>query len=261
MSVYDLYFAFGKPGTYTLDHTEGSCSQRMPIRFHEWTAKRPAQAIKNLACDAYDNIFMVWTPDNRSLVCKFHLDPTFYLPLQEFLSNEGSVHCRVQFGPQVGEYFVTSERTGRCQWVSPQLDKDMSNETARFKMCSLGIHDTYVAIFTDGSANWSLGDEYPGLLKILKYVWQGDLVFVALNPYRANEFFVALADGIVHIRASALVEKHVLDVLDQYPNLTVVTSDVIKYSRTLSGDQGLPTKSRTKDFLKFIATNVAGGEI
>lgn len=43
-------------------------------------------------------------------------------------------------------------------------------------MCSLGIYDTYVAIFTDGSAKWSLGDEYPGLLKILRRVRQGDLV-------------------------------------------------------------------------------------
>ncbi|KAJ5911479.1 uncharacterized protein N7473_000782 [Penicillium subrubescens] len=260
MSVYDLYFAFGKPGTYTLDHTGGHCSQRMPLRYHEWTAKRPIKAIKNLACDAHDNIFMVWTPDNRSLVCKSHLDPIYH-PLQTFLSKEGVVNCRVQFGPSIGEYFVTSERTGRCQWVSPQLDKDMTNETARFKMCSLGIYDSYVAIFTDGSAKWSLGEDYPGLLRILRRVRQGDLVFVALNPYRANEFFVALADGIVHIRASALVEKHVLDILGQYPNLTVVTSDVIKCSRSVSGDQGLPTKYRTKDFMKFIAKNVAGGVI
>lgn len=167
----------------------------MPIRYHEWTAKRPIKAIKNLACDAHDNIFMVWTPDNRSLgnfhspasaiqeikvanltfqVCKSHLD-RIYLLLQKFLSKEGAVNCRVQFGPRIGEYFVTSERTGRCQWVSPQLDKNMINETARFKMCSLGIYDTYVAIFTDGSAKWSLGEEYPGLLKILRYVRQGDL--------------------------------------------------------------------------------------
>lgn len=85
--------------------------------------------------------------------------------------------------------------------------------------------------------------------------------FAALNPYRANEFFVALADGIVHIRASALVEKHVLDVLAQYPRLTVVTSDVIRHNRTVSNDQGLPTTSRTKEFLKFVAKNAAGGVI
>ncbi|OOQ84805.1 hypothetical protein PEBR_28936 [Penicillium brasilianum] len=183
-----------------------------------------------------------------------------YLPLQRFCT-KGDVNCRVQFGPILGEYFVTSERTGRCQWVSRQLDRDMSTETGRFKLCSLGVDDTYVAIFTDGSVKWSLGDEYPVLLKILKRVRQGDLVFAALNPYRANEFFVALADGIVHIRASALVEKHVLDVLAQYPNLMVVTSDVIKYTRTISGDQGFLTKSRTKDVVKFIAKNVAGGVI
>lgn len=176
-----------------------------------------------------------------------------------------------------------SEKTGRCQWVSPQLNRDMINETGRFKMCSLGIYDTYVAIYTDGSAKWSLGDEYPGLLKILRHVRQGDLVvcvpllpsssllgecqrtdklqFAALNRYRGNEFFVALADGIVHIRASALVEKHVLDILAQYPSLTVVTSDVIRYNRTVSGDQGLPAKSRTKGFLKSMAKDVAGGVI
>lgn len=86
------------------------------------------------------------------------------------------MYCRVHFGPVVGEYFVTSEKTGRCQWVSRQLDRDMIDETGRFKMCSLGIYDTYVAIFADGSAKWSLGEEYPALLKILKRVRQGDLV-------------------------------------------------------------------------------------
>lgn len=99
----------------------------------------------------------------------------------------------------------------------------------------------------------SLEETSEGLTMLIK--------FAALNPYRANEFFVALADGIVHIRASALVEKHVLDVLAQYPGLTVVTSDVIRYNRTVSGDQGLPTKSRTKEFLKFVAKNAAGGVI
>lgn len=58
----------------------------------------------------------------------------------------------------------------------------MINETGRFKMCSLGIYDTYVAIFADGSAKWSLGVEYPALLKILKGVRQGDLV-VCLHSF------------------------------------------------------------------------------
>ena len=82
----------------------------------------------------------------------------------------------------VGEYFVSSEKTGKCQWISPQLDRDMVNETGRLKMCSLGIYDTYVAIFADGSAKWSLGDEYPGLLKILRRIQQGDLAVCIGSP-------------------------------------------------------------------------------
>ncbi|KAJ5678995.1 hypothetical protein N7462_007239 [Penicillium macrosclerotiorum] len=152
-----------------------------------------------------------------------------------------------------------SEKTGNRQWISDRLDKDFEYETQRFKLCSLGINGTYVAIFTDGGARWSLDEEYPDLLKILKRIRQGDLVFAALNPYRANEFFVALADGIVHIRASALVESHVLGILEQYPNLTVVTSDIVKHSQHSS--QGFPPKSRRKEFVKFIAKNVAGGVI
>jgi hypothetical protein len=119
--------------------------------------------------------------DSNPQVCKSHLDP-IYLPLQRFLTKEGDVNCRVQFGPVVGEYFVSSEKTGKCQWISQQLDRDMVNETGRFKMCSLGIYDTYVAIFADGSAKWSLGDEYPGLLKILKRIQQGDLVVCFRSP-------------------------------------------------------------------------------
>jgi len=86
--------------------------------------------------------------------------------------------------------------------------------------------------------------------------------FVALNPYRRNEFFIALADGIVHIRASALAERHVLDVLRDYSNIQVKTSSVTRRKQSLASKLGFSSsQDETKEFTKFIMKEVAGGII
>jgi hypothetical protein len=85
--------------------------------------------------------------------------------------------------------------------------------------------------------------------------------FVAMNPHRRNEFFVALANNTVHIRASAVCVEDVVDVLSRYDELTVISSEVVPSSRQVSTQRGIAglRNSSRREFLRQIATSAIGG--
>jgi hypothetical protein len=66
---------------------------------------------------------------------------------------------------------------------------------------------------------------------------------------------------VVHIRASALAERDVLNILSDYPSIQVITSSVTKSSKSLSAKLGLGSSARTKEFTKFMAKQVASGVV
>lgn len=78
-----------------------------------------------------------------------------------------------------------------------------------------------------------------------------------MNPYRGNEYFVVLANQEVHIRASAVVERDVVKVLEAYPSLEVISSTVVKRNTTISTSVGLPKQTRRSEFLQGITRSVA----
>jgi hypothetical protein len=83
--------------------------------------------------------------------------------------------------------------------------------------------------------------------------------FVAMNPYRRDEYFVVLANGQVHIKASAVLERDVETILGDYPNLEVITSTVVRRNTEVSSTSGLPPQARRKEFLKAIGASVGNG--
>ncbi|OQE27490.1 hypothetical protein PENSTE_c004G00073 [Penicillium steckii] len=264
MSVYDLYFAFGKPGTYLLDHTKECCDQRLPRSYYEWVDDHPIYTVKSLAVNANDTIFMAWDDAddgswgayNRGLARDYPI-------LYDFLQGEGLEKCRVAFGPDPGDFVAINPETGSGKYVHSALSEHRVLKTSRrVKHCSLGQDDAYVVVWADGGVTWACATGYPELSDILGDTRQGDVVFVALNPYRRNEFFIALADGIVHIRASALAEKHVLNVLRDYSNIQVKTSSVTHRKQSLASRLGFSSsRDETKEFTQFIMKEVAGGII
>ena len=80
-----------------------------------------------------------------------------------------------------------------------------------------------------------------------------------MNPHRKNEFFVALADGKVHIRASAICEEDIVKVLSDYSELQVISSEVSNFSHKVTVDSGVPQQYRKRQFLQGIANSVVGG--
>ncbi|CAI7572260.1 unnamed protein product [Penicillium pancosmium] len=263
MSVYDLFFAFRKPGTYFLDHTKDTCEQRLPKSYYEWTETRPIQTVNSFAANANDTLFMCWEDrDGRGQGGYNRGLKRDYPALYEFVEEHGKRKCRVAFGPDPGDFVVFLPETGKAKWKHTGISESrVLKGKRRVKHCSLGQNDAYVVLWADGAVTWAVDHNYPELEKILQNTKQGDVVFVCLNPYRSNEFFIALADGVVHIRASALAERHVLDILSDYSSIQVITSNVTKSSQSLSSKLGLSSSTRTKEFTKFIAKEVAGGII
>lgn len=82
---------------------------------------------------------------------------------------------------------------------------------------------------------------------------------VAMNPHRQNEYFIALADGRVHIRASAICEADVVHILSAYDQLEVISSDVSSFSHHVTSQPAIPQRARKRAFLQGLAQNVGGG--
>ena len=78
-----------------------------------------------------------------------------------------------------------------------------------------------------------------------------------MTQYRGDEYFVVLANQEVHVRASAVVERDVVEVLEAYLKLEVISSIVVKRDTTISTNVGLPKQARRSEFLQGIAGTVA----
>jgi len=75
-----------------------------------------------------------------------------------------------------------------------------------------------------------------------------------------DEYFVMLADGQVHIKASAILERHIQTVFADKPELQVITSAVARHNTQVSRTTvAIPQHARRNEFLKGIATSVGEG--
>ncbi|KAK7972552.1 hypothetical protein PG988_006686 [Apiospora saccharicola] len=142
---------------------------------------------------------------------------------------------------------------GKLDHIKERLD------STRVRSADYGLGDAHVVVFNDGACCWDLLDQYPDLEELLEEQNNGDVIFVAMNPYRGNEYFVVLANVEVHIRASAIVERDVVNVLEAYPNMEVISSTLVTRDTTVGTQVGLPKQARRREFLRGIATSVAGG--
>lgn len=62
---------------------------------------------------------------------------------------------------------------------------------------ALGVHGSYVAVYTTGQVQWDLKGAYDRLDGYLDKVTPGELLYVSLSPYQENRFFAAYSDASV----------------------------------------------------------------
>ena len=123
-----------------------------------------------------------------------------YRKLHDWLDSKQLKDTSVSIGPK-GSYFA------RCgsSWISHGLPKDLQKKLDRNKddftpiHVALGLHGSWIVLWSDGDLSWNLRSSYPGLAggESLKG-GVGQVTFVALNPYDEDNYFI-MGDNGCHL--------------------------------------------------------------
>ncbi|EKJ79250.1 hypothetical protein FPSE_00561 [Fusarium pseudograminearum CS3096] len=221
--------------------------------------KNPVQEVQSLALDANDNYFLRWTDESDSSWYSYIGLKTHYPSLVEFFDEHDEHTSTVTFGSTIGDFFVFNQKTWQYEGRGLNLPDWLSEDNRQIKQVALGMNGAHCILFTNGEWTVACENNYPELYDILNDHERGDVVFVAMNPNRKNEFFLALADNTIHVQASAICEADIVDVLSAYEELEIITSHVSNFSHNLTEKPKLPQSARKGAFLKGIATSVGKG--
>ncbi|KPI40290.1 uncharacterized protein AB675_7587 [Cyphellophora attinorum] len=267
MSVYQLCFIFGGIGVYVLDHPKRLT--RICGDLGAFLEAPELESIVSLAMNASSDWFCVYTGTDKrgNTVTRSRTSKGFgSRDIRQFLKKNGRRNCKAAFGSSPDEWLLYSSDDWMTSVAVSQTNEQLNealhtvDDTGQtIKSVSLGINQSYVVLCTDGDYYYKVKMGYPELWDILDKSERGDVVYVALNPYRRNEFFVALANNQVHIRASALCEAHVVEVLSDYPQLDVITTELSNFSNNVAPTPQIPQTHRRKEYLQGIAKAAGGG--
>lgn len=103
-------------------------------------------------------------------------------------------------GPK-GSYFTTTKDGPVYRDIPTQLHEKIQSEAVKAvkpRQVSLGQHDSYICLWDDETISYSLNLAYTGLAsKIQEYIDNDSKppVFVAMNPYDNNSWFLVGEDG------------------------------------------------------------------
>lgn len=101
----------------------------------------------------------------------------------------------VSIGPK-GGYFARVGSSHISYALPADLETSIKESDSPPATVALGIKGAWVAIFEDGSREWNLRDAYSDLANGGKLVDKTNRpVFVALNPYRENSYFMVSENG------------------------------------------------------------------
>ncbi|KAF2438395.1 hypothetical protein P171DRAFT_526079 [Karstenula rhodostoma CBS 690.94] len=130
-------------------------------------------------------------------VDNFVISREAYKRLHDWVDQKQLKDTSVSIGPK-GSYFA------RCgeSWISHGLPKDLMTKLDRNKekftpiQVALGLHGSWIVLWSDGDLSYDLRSSYHGLGESDALTGAvGQVLFVALNPYEENGYFVAGKDG------------------------------------------------------------------
>ncbi|KAJ9609645.1 hypothetical protein H2200_005973 [Cladophialophora chaetospira] len=265
MSVYQLFFVFGKTGTYLLDHPQGCVRRNCPQELVAKLDSLRIQQIESLALDANGNFFLRGTDNAGRIWCYRGGEAVgTYATLEDIAYKNGALtphEIRATYGSAIGHVAAWSGN-GSWRWFSHDnigIPDWVMKDPRHIKQVALGLDRSWFVLWTDGHCDYACGNSYPELYHSLQNQRRGDVVFVAMKPHRENEYFIALADGRVHIRASAICEADVVHILSTYDQLEVISSEVSNFSHRVVSQPSIPQRARKREFLNGLVQNVGGG--
>lgn len=112
---------------------------------------------------------------------------------------------------------------------------------------AFGVEDSFVFVYGDGHVDWDLKSSYNALDKVLlqRLTKPKELLFVALNPFAADQFFCAFSDhSVTYSFPSGEVWKEVdefissgtsLRVISDSPTLRSLANPVVDSTSSMSG--------------------------
>ncbi|KAJ4356780.1 uncharacterized protein N0V89_004816 [Didymosphaeria variabile] len=120
-----------------------------------------------------------------------------YNYLHEWLDKQQLEDTSLSIGPK-GSYFARCGST----WISHGLPKDLMTKLERNKdeftpvHVALGLHGSWVVLWSDGDLSWKLKNSYPGLAQSDALTGGvGQVLFVALSPFEEDGYFIAGENG------------------------------------------------------------------
>ncbi|KAJ4290523.1 hypothetical protein N0V90_010740 [Kalmusia sp. IMI 367209] len=153
--------------------------------------------------DGYNVINLDFGALSSSLVVKSR---EAYKKLHSWLDSKQLRDTCLSIGPK-GSYFA------RCgsSWIAHALPKDLmdvlereGDRTERSPITvALGIYGSWIVLWSDGETSYNLRHAYPSLASgDLLNGKTGQVVFVALNPYQEDRFFVTMENGTCSYKTS-----------------------------------------------------------
>jgi hypothetical protein len=115
----------------------------------------------------------------------------------------GSFFARVNYIT----YYAFLPSSLKSQIESRKRAAEETESTRVFALqVALGVGGTWVALWSDKSYSWDLGNQYDELHQKLNAVTEerDKPVFVALSPYKSDDYFVVDRDGLIGYRVSNL---------------------------------------------------------
>ncbi|KAK8087780.1 hypothetical protein PG997_002741 [Apiospora hydei] len=120
-------------------------------------------------------------------------------------------HLNIALGPH-GSYYCTTKYEPIWRDIPADLQSSIAESAAspsakKPRQVALGMHDTWVCIWSDHSHTHNLGSHYPGLAANLNQKTQDTknrdddgsslVAFVALNPWRTDSWLLADCGGTI----------------------------------------------------------------
>ncbi|KAF1913898.1 hypothetical protein BDU57DRAFT_558835 [Ampelomyces quisqualis] len=121
---------------------------------------------------------------------------TTYPDLTRWLRNLTNAprSCFVTFG-QNSSYFGCAPRQGSIWGGIPSELEDKLRKTPDTPLCvGLGKHNAWVLVYSNGYIAWKFNGHYGALNKILNEAAPQSVAYVAISPYRKEQYFVAFRD-------------------------------------------------------------------
>ena len=117
--------------------------------------------------------------------------------------NDRRKNVSFSIGPK-GSWFARIGENVAYHALPTSLEDHINERKAKdiyLRHVTLGLHGSFVAMWSDGTESWSLSEGYVGVLKALKARRRIDSV--VLNPYKDNEYVIVEDDGCINWRLSS----------------------------------------------------------